>query len=672
MPFFAGLRERLRDEGVDLALVHGFARDGRARRRDQGDLPWAVTTRNRHIPVLPGVQRAVWQPLPRDLLRGADLVVVEQASRHLLNYRLLARSRTRGRPRLVLWGHGRNLQAGGSLTARASERLKRLVSAHPHWWLAYTAGSADRVAAIGFPRERITVVQNAVAVRRPAESVERMPDRCVYVGSLYPDKRIDFLLEAARRTAELRPGFRLVVIGDGEDRALVERAAGSSDWLEYRGSIFGDETAVELRRSQLLLMPGLVGLAVVDAFAQECPMVTVDLPFHSPEIEYLEDDVNGVCLPAGTSPEQYGEEVSALLGDASRLDRLRAGCRDAAATYTVEAMVDHVAVGLLKALLDALALTVLRISPVEPTARTYPCPCWGAGPHLRGPRRVMATRHRFCPRFRDVDRAPAHAAGNGGALGGARPAFPVARVADPLVPGRQCVRLRRTDRGREPGWHRDLPRRHRGRGSPRGDRPDAGSAPAAVPGRAVDLDPPRPGRPAVLGTRRLCIRAGHRRQRGARPRSADRRNDVGLGADASARVREVTPSVDRPDRYRTDSGGDLPHHPTRDRSGRPDHPGERSAGHQPPVGGGAGPGPGAPRPGPDRSRTPPRASTPRARLLRIGRPVPAPLGVGGTGGRPRDAGTGLAAGARADPGRGLRRRCRPTDRLLGGVPSTPS
>ena len=164
------------------------------------------------------------------------------------------------------------------------------------------------------------------------------------------DEPSDLVLEAARRTAELRPAFRLVVIGDGEDRALVERAAGTSDWLEYRGSIFGDETAVELRRSQLLLMPGLVGLAIVDSFAQECPMVTVDLPFHSPEIEYLEDDVNGVCLPPGTSPEQYGEEVAALLSDASRLDRLRGGCRDAAATYTVEAMVDHVAEGLLKAL----------------------------------------------------------------------------------------------------------------------------------------------------------------------------------------------------------------------------------------------------------------------------------------------------------------------------------
>jgi glycosyltransferase involved in cell wall biosynthesis len=349
VPFFERLHTRLADAGVELTLVHGFASGGRASRRDAGELPGAVTTRNRHLGLVPGMAAAVWQPVPRRLLRDADLVVVEQANRHLLNYRILVPYVLRGHPRLVLWGHGADLQATGR-RGRTAERVKRAISRRPFWWLAYTQGSADRVAGNGFPRERITVVQNAVDVVRPEGGVDRVPGQCVYVGSLYPNKRVDFLLEAAEATARLRPDFRLVVVGDGEERRLVEQAAAEHEWIEYRGPGFGEATARVLEESSLLLMPGLVGLAVVDAFGHECPMVTVDLPFHSPEVEYLENGVNGVCLPAGTAPDEYGRAVADLLGDEAGLETLRHGCREAAGRYTLDAMVGNVADGLIEAL----------------------------------------------------------------------------------------------------------------------------------------------------------------------------------------------------------------------------------------------------------------------------------------------------------------------------------
>ncbi len=314
VPFWKRLRDRLEAKGVELVLVHGFPEGDRASRSDQGALEWALTTDNRHLRVLPGRTPLVWQPLPRSVVRRADVVVVEQANRQLVNYRLLLRAALRGRPRVVFWGHGGNLRASGPL-AGLEERFKGSVSRRAHWWLAYTEGSADRVAALGFPRERVTVVQNAVEVTRPADAAERVPGRCVYVGSLYSHKRIEFLLDAARRTAALRDDFRLVVIGDGEDRGLVEERAAREPWLDVRGSVFGDQTARVLATSNLLLMPGLVGLAIVDSFATGCPLVSVDLPFHSPEIEYLQDGVNGVLLRAGTTASQYGEQVARLLDD---------------------------------------------------------------------------------------------------------------------------------------------------------------------------------------------------------------------------------------------------------------------------------------------------------------------------------------------------------------------
>jgi hypothetical protein len=39
--------------------------------------------------------------------------------------------------------------------------------------------------------------------------------------------------------------------------------------------------------SKLVLMPGLVGLAVLDASALEVPLVTTAVPYHTPELTTL-------------------------------------------------------------------------------------------------------------------------------------------------------------------------------------------------------------------------------------------------------------------------------------------------------------------------------------------------------------------------------------------------
>jgi glycosyltransferase involved in cell wall biosynthesis len=344
VPFFEQLRARLADDQIELRLLYGRRRETGA--EDERSLDWAEELRVVRHRVWRG-RVATWQPVLRRAW-GADLVIVEHAAKHLVNLPFLGGQMTRTGPRLAFWGHGANLQA----TSRKSrvERAKLWAARYAHWWFAYTPGSADRVAAIGFPVSRITVVNNTIEVAALAEQPERYPLTCVYVGALYPHKRIEFLLRAGAHLAELVPGFRLVVLGSGVDRPLVEAAAPGSSWLDYRGATFDEEKAGVLASSSLLLMPGLVGLAIVDAFAFACPMVTTDQPFHSPEVEYLRDGDNGVMLPESTTPEQYAESVAALLRDTELMDRLREGCARSAAELSMGTMVERFADGVREAL----------------------------------------------------------------------------------------------------------------------------------------------------------------------------------------------------------------------------------------------------------------------------------------------------------------------------------
>jgi len=358
--FFEALRSELERYGVTLGLVYGLPSAEEATKQDTAAISWGHPIRNRRIAF--GRRSFWWQPCA-ELVRGSDLVIVEQASKLLLNYVLLARQ-TMGGSRVAFWGHGRNFQ--GHAASRLGESVKRLISRWPHWWFAYTEGSAEVVRQLHYPPDRITVVQNAIdtaALRRRRASVSeeelatlrlrwdiRSRNVAIFVGGLYAEKRIQFLIDAARALRRRVVDFELIVIGAGPDQVLVEEAAREHRWIHYPGPSLGTDKVPFFSLSKVMLLPGLVGLGVLDSFALEIPLVTVDLAYHSPEVDYLRHGENGVKLPAGTDPEEYAVAVSCLLCDERAREHLQAGCRVAAQTYTIEAMVSRFAAGVILAI----------------------------------------------------------------------------------------------------------------------------------------------------------------------------------------------------------------------------------------------------------------------------------------------------------------------------------
>lgn len=351
---FEQLRAACAARDIELALIHGDATPSESGRKDTGELPWATKVTNRcwHV----GGRDVLWQPFAH-LVRQADLVVLMQESRLLSNYPWLFGFGPR-RTRVAYWGHGRNFQSEAPTGLR--ERWKQRLLSSVDWWFAYTSMTVDVVREAGFPGQRITQLNNAIdnsqfeaelasvaphEVQQLRTSIGAGEDACValYCGSLYADKRLDLLVAAGRMIHAKHPSFRMVVLGDGPSRSLIE-AALDEPWLSWQGVRKGREKAAWFRASQLYLSPGAVGLHVLDSFVAGTPMVTTEDARHGPEIAYLQHGVNGIVTPGDA--DSYAAAVIALIDEPALADALRMQARHSAEQYTLQRMVERFADGL--------------------------------------------------------------------------------------------------------------------------------------------------------------------------------------------------------------------------------------------------------------------------------------------------------------------------------------
>ncbi len=357
VPFFEAACDVLRGHGIELQVLHGTAPPEVAARGDARRTPWAVEVPTEFFHVA-GRTLAVHR-VERHF-RGTDLVILEQAIRNIETYPALLRAAFGG-PRVALWGHGRTYTKP---TSAAEERAKRWLTRRASWFFAYTEGGADTVARNGFDRRRVTVVQNSIdtgALRRERARITRAGAdalrselgvvegrTALYIGGLDADKRVPFLLEAADLIAAEIKGFRLLVAGTGDQAQLVGSAASRSSTVVPVGAVDTRRKAELAAVSELMLMPGRVGLAVVDSFALTVPMVTTRWPYHAPEFEYLRDGGNGVVTEDDVAV--YAGEVVRLLQDRELMVLLAKGCDASAGVYTLAHMVENFTRGVLAAL----------------------------------------------------------------------------------------------------------------------------------------------------------------------------------------------------------------------------------------------------------------------------------------------------------------------------------
>ena len=357
VPFFVKLYDQLRADGIELRVAYSQAPRSERAKRDTSELPDSFGVRVNGY--WSSGERFLFQPLLGEVLR-AELIIVEHANKHLINHLLLL-LRVAGQKRLGFWGLGANKQASRS---RFSEFYKRMTVGRADLYFAYTAGVAQEVAEWGVSKERIVSVQNAVDTRGLQTHLrsitdseledlrvryEIMPGAAVglFCGMLDPVKSIPFLIDCCRIVKQrLQRPFHLILIGGGNDQDTIRSLIRDLPWVHAVGPKFGREKAALFKLAELFLLPGRVGLVILDSFAAGLPLMTVQIPIHGPEVEYLQNGVNGFMAPRNV--EAYASSVLRVLSDPDLLLRLRHEAFRSAEEYTVDAMVERFHEGVMR------------------------------------------------------------------------------------------------------------------------------------------------------------------------------------------------------------------------------------------------------------------------------------------------------------------------------------
>jgi glycosyltransferase involved in cell wall biosynthesis len=305
-------------------------------------------------------QPLAWRPLVRQLRSGRyDVLNTHLHSSNVYGALLSATTRAR----FVATEHGST--ADNSRTRQALDRA--LVARRAWMTVAVSDHTRDRLLARGYPRDRVRVIAPAPpellapplsrAAARSALSLADWDGPVIgTICALRAEKRIDLLIAASELLSSRRP-VRVVVLGDGPERATLERGArerGLGGVLSFAG--WRDDAASLLPAfDAFVLSSDTEGtpLALIEAMRAGSPIVATAVG----GVPALLAHGGCAVLVEASDPRALAAGIEQLMDDGDLAQRLGKDAAERARTaYSLEAALSAWYALFLEARLDSRTL----------------------------------------------------------------------------------------------------------------------------------------------------------------------------------------------------------------------------------------------------------------------------------------------------------------------------
>ena len=194
----------------------------------------------------------------------------------------------------------------------------------------------ELVGRLKFPAGNVTVVPPGIDARFCPAGERSLTPLVVAVGRLMPVKRFEHLVDQVAPLRSRHPDLRLVIVGEGAERDLIEARIARHDaaeWITLAGRISDDELVALYRQAWMVTSASVAegwGMTLTEAAACGTPAVATDIAGHR---DAVADGRSGMLA----APDQLGATIGRVVADPDLRARLHAGALAHAAAFTWEA-----------------------------------------------------------------------------------------------------------------------------------------------------------------------------------------------------------------------------------------------------------------------------------------------------------------------------------------------
>jgi glycosyltransferase involved in cell wall biosynthesis len=285
-------------------------------------------------PRLPFEIARTLRTFPADVIVASDpyLAVAARSGRSLARSRAKIVVEVHGDPRTLTRAYGtparRLLSPVADAVARSGIRAADASRALSQFTSSLIEEVSRRPATACFPTySDLSAFDDPPLVAVPDEQ------RVVFVGALEPYKNVDGLAAAWREVAAALPDARLVVIGKGSRRAVIDRlVADLPEQVEHHPELPPADVVAQVDAARALVLPSWpegLGRVVLEAFARGRPVVGTNgggIP------DIVTDEHDGILIPRGDT-DALVVALRRVLEDKPLVERLGRAARESYAQW---------------------------------------------------------------------------------------------------------------------------------------------------------------------------------------------------------------------------------------------------------------------------------------------------------------------------------------------------